>query len=196
VEDNVRRSQHLSGAFAALLTLLPLWASAQTANPTPDTVAAPDKIVALVELTPQLRIDKTIFSAAFDAKTHPYVNVRNAPEGTIGGYLVPEGSHRGLLSDGTYVLAVPLDSEGSGGVFTQIIFAGHDSNVLGYVGYIDSGGHLDVQIENGVIVADLPYYGDDSPNCCPRERTVQTYTVRGGALVKLSEKRAPIPKGE
>lgn len=154
------------------------------------------EIVALVDRSPQLRIDETIFSSAFDAKTHPYVNVRNAPEGTIGGYLLAEGASSGELSDGSYALAVPLDSGGSGGVFTQILFAGRDRNALAYAGYIDSGGHLDVRIENGVIIADMPYYGDDSPNCCPKLHTVQTYTVRGGTLVKLSEKRAPIPKGE
>jgi hypothetical protein len=154
------------------------------------------QIVALVKGSPALQIDETIFSAAFDAQTHPYVNVRNGPEGTVGGYLVPEGARDGTLSDRTYVLAVPLDSEGSGGIFTQVVFAGRDPAALVYVGYIDSAGHLDVQIEGGVIVADMPYYGDDSPNCCPTQHTVQTYTVRNGALVKLSEKRAPIPKGE
>jgi hypothetical protein len=195
MEDNVSGTQHLACAFAALLTLLPHFVAAQPApNSTPD-ILAPDKIVALVGTSPQLRIDETIFSSAVDAKTHPYVNIRNAPEGTIGGYLVPEASHGGSLSDGTYVLAVPLDSGGSGGVFTQILFAGHDS-ALGYAGYIESGGHLDVRINGGTIVADMPYYGDDSPNCCPKQHIVQTYTIRGGALVKLSDKRAPIPKGE
>jgi hypothetical protein len=191
MEDNVSRSQHLAGAFAALLSLLP---SCEVAQPTPKPSAA--EIVALVKASPELRIDETIFSSAFDAQTHPYVNIRNAPEGTIGGYLVPEGSNDGKTSDGTYVLAVPLDSGGSGGIFTQILFAGRNPGALAYVGYIDSGGHLDVQIRDGAIVADMPYYGDDSPNCCPKQHTVQTYAVRNGTLVKLSEKRAPISKGE
>lgn len=174
-----------------MLTVLPHAVAAQT-----NSKPAAEQIVALVKASPQLRIDETIFSSANDAQTHPFVEIANAPEGTVGGYLVPDGSHAGALSDGTYVLAVPLDSGGSGGVFTQILFAGHDSRALAYAGYIDSGGHLEVQIEAGVIVADMPYYGDDSPNCCPKEHTVQTYTVRSGALVKLSEKRAPSPKGE
>jgi hypothetical protein len=188
MEDNVRGTQHLFGAFAALLALLPLGALAQPAQkPTPD------EIVALVKASPQLRIDETIFSSAYDAKTHPYIDISSAPEGTVGGYLVPEGFHDGQLSDGTYVLAVPLDSEGSGGVFTQILFAGHNPGALSYVGFVGSGGHLDVSVRDGVIVADMPYYGDDSPNCCPKQHTVQTYTVRNDTLVKLSEKRAPVP---
>ena len=157
---------------------------------------AATQIVALVKASPQLRIDETIFSSAFDAQTHPYVNIRNAPQGTIGGYLVPESANVGTLTGGTLVLAVPLDSGGSGGIFTQILFAGRDVGKLSYAGFVDSGGHLAVRIENGVVIADMPYYGDDSPNCCPKQHTVQTYTVRGGTLVKLSEKRAPIPKGE
>jgi hypothetical protein len=173
------------------MALLPLGVLAQ-ATPMPSA----DQIVALVKTSPGLRIDDTIFSSASDAKTHPYVNIRNGPEEPVGGYLVPEGAHDGTLSDGTYVLAVPLDSGGSGGVFTQIVFAGRDARALSYVGYLDSDGHLAVTIEAGLIVADMPYYGDDSPNCCPKQHTVRTYTVRNGTLVKLSEKRAPIPKGE
>ena len=185
------RTQHLAVAFAALLTLLPRALFAQAA-PTP----APAEIVALVKASPQLQIDETVFSSAYDAQTHPYVDIRNGPEGTVGGYLVPEGATHGELKDGTQVLAVPLDSEGSGGIFTQIVFAGRDIAALSYVGYLSSAGHLDVRIADGLIVADMPYYGDDSPNCCPKEHTVQAYTIRHGTLVKLSEKRSPIPKGE
>jgi hypothetical protein len=149
------------------------------------------QIVALVKASPQLEIDPTIFSSGFDAQTHPYVNVRNAPEGTVGGYLVPEGAHDGTLHDGSYVLALPLDSGGSGGVFTQLIFAGHGPTALTYAGYLESAGHLSVSVQDGVIVAQLPYYGDDSPNCCPKKYVVQTYGLRNGALVKLSERFEP-----
>ncbi|MBV8067584.1 MAG: hypothetical protein JO113_06385 [Candidatus Eremiobacteraeota bacterium] len=177
------RAQHLAGPFAALLTLLPICVAAQ-----PVQTPSAEAIVALVTASPQLRIDSTIFSSGFDAKTHPYVNVRNAPEGTIGGYLVPEGANAGTQRDGTYVLAVPLDSGGSGGIFTQIIFAGRSAQMLAYAGFVDSGGHLSVSISDGAIVAQLPYYGDDSPNCCPKKYVVRTYTVRSGSLVKLSER--------
>ena len=115
----MRRTQHLAALFVAL-SLLPVSARAQTQAPTVG------EIVALVAGSPQLRIDDTLFSSTSDAKTHPYVNIRNGPEGTIGGYLVPEGARAGTLSDGTYVLAVPLDSGGSGGIFTQIVFAQSD----------------------------------------------------------------------
>lgn len=180
------KTQHLSCSFAALLALLPAGLCAQ-----PAPVPSPPEIVALVKASPQLRIDQTIFSSTSDAQTHPYVNIRSAPEGTIGGYLAPEGARDGTLRDGTYVLAVPLDSGGSGGVFTQVIFAGRSVSSIAYVGYLGSGGHLSVTIDGGVIVAQLPYYGDDSPNCCPKKYVVQTYGVRDGSLVKLSERFAP-----
>lgn len=176
------RTQHLASALAASLTLLPLSVKAQ-ATQTPR-----EQIVALVKASPQLRIDETIFSSGFDAQTHPYVNIRNAPEGTIGGYLVPEGAHDGALRSGTYALAVPLDSGGSGGIFTQIVFAGRTAQTVSYVGFIQSGGHLSVSVADGAIVAQFPYYGDDSPNCCPKKYVVQTYSVRGGGLVKVSER--------
>ena len=175
------------------MSLLPVGAGAQAAA---TQLPAAAQIVALVEQSPQLRIDQTIFSSGFDAQTHPFVDVRNAPEGTIGGYLVPEGAHQGTLDDGTEVLAVPLDSGGSGGVFTQVIFARKGGAAFAYAGFIDSGGHLAVGVENGTIVAAMPYYGDDSPNCCPKQQIVRTFTIRGGALVKLSEKRSDIPKSE
>jgi len=165
--------------------LLPVGVAAQAQAP------AAEEIVALVGASPQLRIDETLFSSTGDAKTHPYVNIRNAPEGTIGGYLVPEGANAGILSDGEFALAVPLESGGSGGVFTQIVFAGKSAKALEYAGYIDSAGHLGVEITGGAIVATLPYYGDDSPNCCPKKYVVQTYMVRGGRLEKLSERFEP-----
>jgi hypothetical protein len=172
--------------LAAFIALLPAFVAAQAAT------LAPAQIVALVKATPQLRIDETLFSSSSpDSAMHPYVNVRDAPEGTIGGYVVAEYAHDGKLADGTYVLAVPLDSGGSGGIFTQIVFAGAGSGSLSYVGYVDSGGHLSVQIEAGVIVSELPYYGDNSPNCCPKKYIVQTYTVRNGRLLKLSERFEP-----
>jgi hypothetical protein len=180
----VSRTQHLAAIFVAL-SLLPVCARAQVYAP---TLA---EIVALVEGSPQLRIDDTLFSSTSDAKTHPYVNIRNAPEGTIGGYLVPEGAHAGALSDGTYVVAVPLDSGGSGGIFTQIVFARKAASTLAFAGYIQSAGHLGVEIDGGVIVATMPYYGDDSQNCCPKKYVVQTYTVRDGRLEKLSERFEP-----
>jgi hypothetical protein len=184
MEDNVRRTQHFAALFAAL-SLLPVGARAQAQAPTVE------QIVTLVQGSPQLRIDETLFSSSSDAKTHPYVNIRNAPEGTMGGYLVPEGAHAGVLSDGTYALAVPLESEGSGGIFTQVVFAGKSASALTLAGYIESAGHLGVEIDGGSIVATLPYYGDDSPNCCPKKYIVQTYTVRDGRLVKLSERFEP-----
>ena len=190
VEDYVSRTQHLARALAALLTLLPVCVAAQV-----PAIPSAQAIVALVKASPQLRIDETVFASAYDAQTHPYIVIPSAPGGTVGGYLVPEGAHGGALSDGTVVIAVPLDSGGSGGVFTQVLFA-QTGGAFAYAGYIDSAGHLDVEIRNGVVVATMPYYGDNSPNCCPSKRIVQTYTIRGGTLVKLSEERSDMPKGE
>lgn len=57
-----------------------------------------------------------------------------------------------------------------------------------YAGQIDSGGHLDVRISGGVVVAAMPYYGRSDAECCPSKYIVQTFTVSDGRLVKLSER--------
>jgi hypothetical protein len=188
----VSKSQHLSCCLSAILALLPAFAAAQT--PT----LAPAQIVGLVKLTPQLKIDVSVNSSAFDSATHPYVNVLDVAEGqTAGGFLVSDRAHQGTLSDGQDVLIVPLDSGGSGGIFTQVVFARRGDRAFTYAGHIGSErGHLDVRFQLGAIVADLPHYGPSDPNCCPSQRIFDTYTVRDGRLVKLLEKRLTIPKGE
>ena len=171
-----------------LLAILPATLAAQIPNAT--------QIVALVRASPQLAIAH-VPSSAFDAKTHPYVYIRGVPEGEyVGGYLISESARGGTLHDGQSALAVPLESGGSGGVFTAIIFARGGDRAYAYAGAIGSGGHLDVRVAGGAIVATFPYYGANDPNCCPSKEIVQTYTIRNGRLVELSEKRVDIPKHE
>lgn len=185
------KSQHRACTFAAILTLLPL---ALGAAP---TLPSASQIVALVKRTPQLKIDTTVSSSAYDAKTHPYVSVVGVPEGeSVGGFLLADRAQGGSLAGGAQVFIVPLDSGGSGGIFTQIVFAQAGGHPFAYAGEIGSGGHLDVRAHGGSIVATMPYYGANDPNCCPSQRIVATYTVRNGHLVKLSEKRSAIPKRE
>lgn len=154
------------------------------------------QVIALVKASPKLKIDKSVPpSEGFNPKTQPYVNVLGVPEGqAVGGYLETDGAHHGTLSNGSSVLSVPLESGGSGGVFTQIVFARTATSKYVYAGYISSAGHLSVQIKNGTILATLPYYAERDPNCCPSKMIVQTYTVNGGALHKLTDKTIPTPK--
>ena len=125
-------------AWALAFALVPSLAAASPPAPTPS------QIVALVKATPQLKIDPSVPpSPAFDPKSHPYVDVLGVPEGqAIGGYVTSELAHRGTLTSGYEVLAVPLDSGGSGGVFTQIVFARRGHVPFAYAGHIDSAGHL------------------------------------------------------
>jgi hypothetical protein len=169
------------------MALLPAFAGAQ------GHALTAAQVVTLVKTAPQLKIDTSVASGALDSKTHPYVNVRGAPEGQyVGGYLMGDDAHDGTLAGGEKVLAIPLESGGSGGIFTQILFARSGDHAYAYVGAIGSGGHLDVRITNGEIVATLPYYGANDPNCCPSKRIVQAYAVRGGKLVRISEKTFPM----
>ena len=47
-----------------------------------------------------------------------------------------EDAHRGTITNGYDVVAVPLYSGGSGGVFTQIVFARRSNAPLSYVGLL------------------------------------------------------------
>jgi hypothetical protein len=167
-------------------------------KPSPKPTMSPQtaQLLALVKATPKLKIDKSIPpSDAFDAKTSPYIAVLGVPEGqAVGGYLAGSEAHRGTLKDGDNVIAVPLESGGSGGVFTQIVFAQHQHAAYVYVGYISSGGHLDVRVRDGAIVATLPYYGPNDANCCPSKFIVQTYAIAAGKLKQTGEKTVPTPK--
>jgi hypothetical protein len=176
--------------WALAFALVP---SVAPASPPPLT---PSQIVALVKATPQLKIDRSVPpSSTFDPKSHPYVDVLGAPEGqAIGGYVISELAHRGTLTSGCDVLAVPLDSGGSGGVFTQIVFARRGHASFAYVGHIDSAGHLAVQLKGGKLVATLPFYAARDPNCCPSKFIAATYSIRDGKLRRTAQRMVPTPK--
>ncbi|MBV9104073.1 MAG: hypothetical protein JO060_10820 [Candidatus Eremiobacteraeota bacterium] len=163
-------------AFAAL--------SAQVAAAAALPPTAPG-ILALVKATKQLEIDSSIPRGARD-RWSPWVRVAHAREGTNGGYLAAAYAERGTLSDGTHVLAVPLDSGGSGGVFTQILFAAPPHAGARYVGYVSSGGHVGVRIAGGSIVVQFPDYAVNDPQCCPSHYRHQRYTIRHDRLVLVN----------
>jgi len=172
---------NLRVVFAALLGICTM-ASVRTMT----TDAS--SILSLIQATPALAIDSSVPpSAGYDAATQPYVKIAGAPEGTPGGYIDSAFATIGTLEDGTRVLAVPLESGGSGGVFTQIIFAQTaDAPTPSYVGYLSSGGHLRVDVGEHGIMAIFPLYGPNDPNCCPKKFENDLYAIAGGKL-KLVE---------
>jgi hypothetical protein len=145
-------------------------------------------MLALVKATHQLKIDTSV-PASTGYEKQPFIAIAGAPEGTAGGYIDAEYAQRGTLSDGTHMLFIPLDSGGSGGVFTQLVFAQKPDHSPAYIGYLSSGGHLDVRVKSGAIVAELPDYGPNDPNCCPSHYLHQHYTIEGGKLHLVSTTR-------
>jgi hypothetical protein len=144
-------------------------------------------IIALIRATPALAIDTTVpASLGFDPAKQPYVRIVGAPEGTSGGYIDPDYATIGTLADGTRVLAVPLESGGSGGVFTQILFAQTDGAAPVYAGYVTSAGHLRVDVSARGIIATYPIYGPNDANCCPKQYGHDLYGIAGGKLVSVS----------
>jgi hypothetical protein len=151
-------------------------------------------ILTIVRNSPQLVIDTTVPSAGIrDVKTRPYVRVAGV-ENFPGGFIDPEFASIGRTSGGMQIMAVPLESGGSGGVFTQLIFAQNDEFSKPYfAGYITSGGHLAVNVAYHGIVAVSPHYGPNDPNCCPSRYDTRTYTVVNGTLKLLSTRTAAQP---
>lgn len=112
----------------------------------------------------------------------PYVSV--AGDGDALGYLDAATLDYGYQIDKTDVLIVPLVSGGSGGVFTTLIFS-TISRRPSYVGKIDSHGHLDVHLSQGIIDAVTPTYGPNDPQSHPSGHHTDRYAVHAGKLVKV-----------
>jgi hypothetical protein len=153
----------------------------------------PASIIALVRTTRALALDRAVTGAGWNPKTQPYVKLVGR-ETQPGGYIVADRASIGLLADGTQVMAVPLESGGSGGVFTQIVFAqGIDDRQPYYVGAIESGGHLNVNVTYHGVVAIYPDYGPNDPNCCPSKYAVETFGIDARRLKLLSRRTTPKP---
>jgi hypothetical protein len=150
-------------------------------------------IVRLIESTRALIVDRSVPApGGTDPKTHPYVRVAGQ-QGFATGSVDAEFASIGRMADGTQVMAVPLDSGGSGGVFTQLIFAQPIDGAPYYAGYITSGGHLGVNITYHGIVAISPHYGANDPNCCPSRYDRRTYTIAERRLALLSTETVKRP---
>lgn len=169
-------------------------ACALATAPAPAMTTAGDSIVALVKAAPALTVDPKVPPiGGWSAKTHPYVRV-GKNEQTPGGAIDPDFASIGRLADGTQVMAVPLFSGGSGGIFTQILFAQSDqSSKPFYLGAITSGGHLAVNVTYNGIVAISPIYGPNDPNCCPSKYERRTYAVAGRVLKLVARSESAKP---
>jgi hypothetical protein len=71
-------------------------------------------------------------------------------------------------------------------VFTTLVFTG-SGRVPHYVGKLDSEGHLDVYLDEGLINARIPVYGPSDPQCCPSGHKTTRYRIEGTKLVKVDE---------
>jgi hypothetical protein len=180
--------------FAAIATLALL--ALQGSGAQAATRLTATEAIALVKATPQLAIGSNAYpSEAYNAKTHPFVEVLGLPEGdSNGGYLDADFAIQGTLSNGETALAIPLESGGSGGVFTQLVFARIKNGApFVYAGHIDSTGHLGIIVSHGQIVARMPDYGPHDANCCPSKFLIQKYDIENGKLHKTLEKTVPAP---
>lgn len=111
----------------------------------------------------------------------PYYNVRGR---SLGGFVADAEVDYGYASNGADLLIVPLESGGSGGVFTTLVFTSIRRHPR-LVGTIASpGGHLSVFIRRGEVTAQSPVYGPDDPNCCPSALSYAQYAFDGLRLTR------------
>jgi len=104
-----------------------------------------------------------------------------------GGFIDRTSFDYGALVNGADVLIVPMDSGGSGGVFTTLLFTSVRTHPL-FVGPINSDtGHLDVHLARGQILVVTPIYAKTDPNCCPSGHHFVRYALEDGKLVKVEE---------
>jgi|GEM_PF-5024876 len=104
-----------------------------------------------------------------------------------GGFVLVDSVDDGYLANGQEVLIVPLDSGGSAGVFTTLLWTKR-GGLWRFVGHLSSvRGHLDVHIQQGALNAIAPLYGTNDPNCCPSKHNRTIYTLSGTQLKKIHQ---------
>ena len=104
------------------------------------------------------------------------------------GYVNPAFNDYGFLSSGADLLIIPLQSGGSGGVFSALLFTSLQHRAK-FIGIIPSGsGHLTVGISEGNIEVSTPNYERSDPNCCPSSWTYLTYALDGIRLRKINKR--------
>ena len=110
-----------------------------------------------------------------------YISVKGVSGST--GWVDPETVTDGFLANGQRVMMVPIESGGSGGVFTQLLFT-QVGGATRFVGTLPSAaGHLDAYIDGGHIILRTPTYGANDPNCCPSGLHFERATLHGIRLV-------------
>ena len=118
---------------------------------------------------------------ATGAKLPRYISVKGADGST--GWVDPSLVTDGFLANGQRVMIVPIDSGGSGSVFTALLFT-QIGGATRFAGTLPSpAGHLGVSLEGGRIVIRTPVYGASDPNCCPSALHYERATLRGTRLV-------------
>ncbi len=166
--------------FAAFLALL----MATAAAPAWAGLYETKNVAALIASTPQI---KPAVPAVPNYNGFKSVDVRGA---NVGGFVIPASIDDGFLATGQEVLIVPLNSGGSGGVFTTLLWT-KQSGVWKFVGYIPStNGHLSVYIEAGQLNVVVPVYGTGEPNCCPSKHRYTTYTLNGIRMKQVYDETA------
>ncbi|HEY4441516.1 MAG TPA: hypothetical protein VGN14_13745 [Candidatus Elarobacter sp.] len=157
-----------------------LAAAAFAAAPLAAAAATPAQLDSWLASSPAIVKEKPPYATSAYGTAARYINVKGA---NATGWVVPAEATEGFLADGRRVMVAPINSGGSGGVFSALLFT-QTGTTPHFVGTIPSGGgHLLVSVNAGRLLIEWPIYVGDDPNCCPSALHFEHASVRGNRLV-------------
>jgi hypothetical protein len=168
-----RRTAFLLAASAALGFAAPLAAE-------PVSPFANLDLTHLVVTTPGVTRD-----GALTTGSKIYVNVADMK---YGGFVRVDRATSGQTIDGDWLLAVPLDTERNGRIYTALVYRS-TGGAPEYVGAVDSkAGTLEVSVHDGHLFVTAPLYAKKDLPCCPSYKVVERilYSTATGGLIQVT----------
>jgi hypothetical protein len=143
------------------------------------TLYAERNVKALLQTTPAL-----VSAAPAGGSRQRQVRVLGT---ATSGFVKSDAVDDGFLSTAQEVLILPLDSGGSGGVFTTLLWT-RIARAWKFVGYLPSkAGHLSVYLQRGRLNVVTPIYASGDPNCCPSKHHHEIDTLQATRLIRLAQ---------
>lgn len=173
----------------ALLLAAVLAASlAAPAGAAPVSPFASVDLTHLVLTTPGVTRDRELTTG-----TKIYVNVEDMK---YGGFIRADLATSGQTIDGDWLLAIPLDTERNGRIYTALVYRS-TGGAPEYVAAVDSkAGTLVVAVHDGHLFVTAPLYARKDLPCCPSFRVVERvlYSTTTGGLISVTRQTIDLSK--
>jgi hypothetical protein len=168
-------------AGLAFALAVPAWAAPASPFATLD-------LTHLVLTTPGVTRDPLI-----SIGTRAYVKVEGMKH---GGYIRADLATSGQTIDGDWLLAIPLDTERDGRIYTALVYRS-TGGAPDYIAAVDSkAGTLAVSVHDGHLFVTAPLYAKKDLPCCPSYKVVERvlYSVATGGLISVTRQTIDLSK--